>query len=107
MPRALKKESKKPLPPKLGSESGMTRRVAVFSLLLGPFLCPPALPQAPTPGIPPPKQDRSYHLLREEDDWSFLADPAKRQEFWDPIKYIRLCVSRHLKCNQRGQRRAI
>jgi hypothetical protein len=95
MPRALKKESKKPLPPKLGSESGMTRSVAVFSLLLGPFLCPPALPQAPTPGIPPPKQDRSYHLLREEDDWSFLADPAKRQEFWDPIKYIRLWPCRN------------
>ena len=95
MPRGLKKESKKPLPPKLGSESGMTRSVAVFSLLLGPFLCPPALPQVPTPGIPPPKQDRSYHLLREEDDWSFLADPAKRQEFWDPIKYIRLRPGRN------------
>jgi len=73
----------------------MTRSVAVFSLLLGPFLCPPALPQAPTPGIPPTKQDRSYHLLREEDDWSFLADPAKRQEFWDPIKYIRLWPCRN------------
>ncbi len=95
MPRALKKESKKPLLPKLGSESGMTRSVAVFSLLLAPFLCPPALPQAPTPGIPPPKQDRSYHLLREDDDWRFLADPAKRQEFWDPIKYIRLWPGRN------------
>src|SRR5258705_10454137 len=37
-----------------------------------------------------PAPERIYHLLREEDDSSFLADPAKRQEFWDPIKYIRL-----------------
>ena len=34
--------------------------------------------------------ERIYHLLREDDDWSFLADPAERQDFWDPIKYIRL-----------------
>jgi hypothetical protein len=34
--------------------------------------------------------DRSIHLLREDEDWSFLADPALRQDFWDPIKYIPL-----------------
>jgi len=34
--------------------------------------------------------DRSYRLLREDEDWSFLADPKLRQDFWDPIKYIRL-----------------
>jgi hypothetical protein len=38
---------------------------------------------------------RIYHLLREDDDWSFLADPAERQEFWDPIKYIRLRSGRN------------
>jgi hypothetical protein len=37
---------------------------------------------------PPPA--RTYHLLREDDDWSFLADPAKRQDLWSPIKYISL-----------------
>jgi hypothetical protein len=37
---------------------------------------------------PPPTP--TYHLLREDDDWSFLADPAERQDFWDPIKYIPL-----------------
>src|SRR5882757_5180955 len=42
---------------------------------------------------PPPA--RTYHLLREEDDWSFLADPAQRQEFWDSIKYIRLRPGRN------------
>ena len=34
-------------------------------------------------------------MLREDDDWSFLADPAERQEFWDPIKYIRLRPGRN------------
>jgi hypothetical protein len=33
---------------------------------------------------------RTYHLLREDDDWSFLANPAERQDFGDPIKYIPL-----------------
>jgi hypothetical protein len=42
----------------------------------------------PTPESPAPT--RIYHLLREDEDWSFLADPANRQDFWDPLKYIRL-----------------
>ncbi len=42
-----------------------------------------------------PAPARIYHLLREDDDWSFLAEPAKRQEFWDPIKYICLRSDRN------------
>lgn len=38
---------------------------------------------------------RNYHLLREGDDWSFLADPAQRQDFSDTIKYIRLQQDRN------------
>ena len=38
----------------------------------------------------PDAPDRSIKLLREDEDWSFLANPANRQDFWDPIKYIRL-----------------
>jgi hypothetical protein len=37
---------------------------------------------------PPPV--RTYSLLRENDDWSFLADPSLRADFWDSIKYIPL-----------------
>jgi len=37
-----------------------------------------------------PVADRGYKLLRENEDWSFLRDPALRDDFWDPIKYIRL-----------------
>ena len=40
---------------------------------------------ATRPNVP----DRSFKLLREDEDWSFLADPAKRQDFWDPLKYVR------------------
>jgi hypothetical protein len=42
---------------------------------------------------PPPA--RIYHLLREDDDWSFLTDPAERRDFWDPIKYIPLRSGRN------------
>ena len=34
--------------------------------------------------------DRSYQLVPADEDWSFLRDPALRQDFWDPVKYIRL-----------------
>src|SRR3984957_7870419 len=38
----------------------------------------------------PPTPDRSYKLLTEDEDWSFLRDPSLREDFWDPIKYIPL-----------------
>ena len=34
--------------------------------------------------------DRSYKLLRNDEDWTFLRDRALRKDFWDPIKYIPL-----------------
>src|ERR1700760_4950137 len=38
----------------------------------------------------PDQRPRAYSLMRQDEDWSFLKDPSLRQEFWDPIKYIRL-----------------
>jgi Alginate export len=38
----------------------------------------------------PDAPNRTIKLLREDEDWSFLANPAYRQDFWDPVKYIRL-----------------
>jgi hypothetical protein len=38
--------------------------------------------------------DRSIKLLREDEDWSLLADPGNRQDLWDPLKYIRLRAGR-------------
>ena len=50
---------------------------------------PPSRPQSvSSAGSDVP--NRSYRLLREDEDWSFLADPKLRQDFWDPVKYIRL-----------------
>jgi hypothetical protein len=42
--------------------------------------------EASTPVVPV----RTYSLLRENEDWSFLKDPTLRDDFWDPIKYIPL-----------------
>jgi hypothetical protein len=33
---------------------------------------------------------RSYSLLREDENWSFLKDPTLRHDPWDPLKYISL-----------------
>jgi hypothetical protein len=33
---------------------------------------------------------RTYSLLREDEDWSFLKDPSLREDIWDPLKYIPL-----------------
>src|SRR5258705_1946989 len=41
-------------------------------------------------GAEPKVPDRSYKLLREDEDWSFLRDPRLRRDPWDKIKYIPL-----------------
>jgi len=37
-----------------------------------------------------------YPLPRYEEDWSFLSDPAKRDDSWDPIKFIPLNEDRNI-----------
>jgi hypothetical protein len=32
----------------------------------------------------------AYKLLRYEEDYSYLKDPSRRTDFWDPIKYLPL-----------------
>jgi hypothetical protein len=62
----------------------LTRFFAMFVVALLAAVsarCQSANPDAP---------DRSIKLLRADEDWSFLADPANREDFWDPLKYIRL-----------------
>ena len=34
----------------------------------------------------PKAPDRSYKLLREDEDWGFLRDPRLRRDTWDKIK---------------------
>jgi hypothetical protein len=38
----------------------------------------------------PAEPVRTYTLLGEDEDWSFLKDPSLRQDLWDPLKYIPL-----------------
>ena len=38
----------------------------------------------------PVAPDRNYLMPPSNENWSWLRDPALRQDFWDPIKYIRL-----------------
>jgi hypothetical protein len=67
------------------------RYMRTWTILIVMCLASPLLSRGQSvPATDTPAPARIYHLLREEDDWSFLADPAQRQEFWDPIKYIRL-----------------
>ena len=55
-----------------------------FFLVLPPAFANPCWTAGPV--VP----DRTYQLLPSDEDWSFLRDPALREDFWDPIKYIRL-----------------
>jgi hypothetical protein len=55
-----------------------------------PFLAVVLSIQAQDGATTPVTPDRTYSLLRENEDWSFLQDRALRTDFWDPIKYIPL-----------------
>src|SRR3989442_540898 len=48
------------------------------------MMFPVALDRPMQPGRP------FIGLLRYDEDWSFLKDPANRTELWDPLKYIGL-----------------
>jgi hypothetical protein len=62
-----------------------------FFAMLGFVLLAAVAARCPSaPSANPDAPDRSIKLLREDEDWSFLADPGQRQDFWDPLKYIRL-----------------
>jgi hypothetical protein len=37
-----------------------------------------------------PANIRVYLPNMSEEDWSFLKDPAKKSDFWDPVKYVPL-----------------
>ena len=63
-------------------------------LMLMSFASPPPSRGQSVPTTESPALARVYHLLREDDDWSFLAYPAERREFWDRIKYIPLRADR-------------
>src|SRR5580704_16893772 len=53
------------------------------ALFLALPLCAQVQDQSPDPL-------RTYTLLGEDEDWSFLKEPSLRQDLWDPLKYIPL-----------------
>src|SRR6266568_1688110 len=76
--------------------TGTKRYMRTMAVLMLMSFAIPRLSQGQSvPTAESPAPARVYHLLREDDHWSFLADPAERQEFWDPIKYIRLRPGRN------------
>lgn len=44
--------------------------------------------QTTTEQAPPPRP--KYQLLHQNENWSFLANPQWRSDWWDPIKYVPL-----------------
>ena len=76
------------------------RPVSATTILTASLLCaaPPALSQTPGPASNGNLDLRAapqagYRLLRTDEDWSFLRDPSKHRDLWDPIKYVPLNVS--------------
>jgi len=65
---------------------GKHERIFAIVAVLFVISVPGVLAQSNTAAEP----DRSYKLLREDEDWTFLRDKSLRQDFWDPIKYIQL-----------------
>ena len=62
----------------------------IFPIFVLVFLVGVLPARAQSDQTTPPTPDRSYKLLSEDEDWSFLRDPNLREDFWDPIKYIAL-----------------
>jgi hypothetical protein len=66
----------------------LRRRLCATAIILfvGPAVMAPRAQQI----VPAPAPDRSYKLLRSDEDWSFLRNKNLSSDFWDPIKYIPL-----------------
>jgi hypothetical protein len=50
----------------------------------------PILTPGQTDNSDPAVPERTWSLLRENEDWSWLANPALREDYADPIKYLPL-----------------
>ena len=68
----------------MGAPPLLTHPRAAFYSIPIPLIFPTALDRPVQPGRP------FIGLLRSDEDWSFLKDPANRTELWEPLKYITL-----------------
>jgi hypothetical protein len=62
--------------------------LAVLLLLASPCFAQSVPTQAPPTASA--RQRPAFNLDRSEEDWQFLRDPSRREDFWDPLKYIPL-----------------
>jgi hypothetical protein len=66
----------------------------LFAIVLLGTLSGRAVAQTPQPMPPGPPQDPARPLLtpvdQADENFSFLRDPSKRTDLWDPLKYIPL-----------------
>jgi len=70
------------------------RTVRLFSMLAVLFLAWPTQSARAQTSCPVSTQwipgVGDYSLLRQDDDYSYLRDPACRNDFWDPLKFVPL-----------------
>jgi hypothetical protein len=72
-----------------GTNRGYLLWIALVIALL-PLAARAQTPDPHPPGPPPDPARPPLNPFPAEQNWSFLADPAKRTDFFDPAKYIRL-----------------
>ena len=65
----------------------MRLSIAVTGFVLSCLAAAPAQAQT-APAQAQAAPTRVYSLNPANEDWSFLKDPSKRVDFWDPVKYI-------------------
>src|ERR1700684_2017902 len=63
--------------------------LVAFVLALSSLRAIAQTPDPQPPGRPPDSARPFLNPFPAEQNWSFLADPAKRTDFFDPAKYIR------------------
>jgi hypothetical protein len=69
--------------------SDAARRLAAYGVL-ALWLADPIPAWSADPALGPGEDVPAYGRSRFEEDYRHLADPARRTDFWDPIKYLPL-----------------
>ena len=69
-------------------------RWPIFTVLAFATLFLTGTSPSPSPSPVPPPPTRSYPLVRSDQDWSFLANPANRTDPFDALEYIPLVPGR-------------
>ncbi len=80
--------------------SPLALQLAVSAFLVAGACAQDTVKQAPSAA-------RAYSLLREDEDWSFLADKKLHDDVWDPIKYVPLRNAREWYLTAGGEAREV